>query len=68
MTFLAVSCKGVTKLIFVPQGVKVKAKNYLEHILKLVIHPLNWTMFNGGHWTFQQDSAPAHKAKIVKSG
>jgi len=27
---------------------------------------LTTRLFNDGHWTFQQDSAPAHKAKVVQ--
>jgi hypothetical protein len=31
-----------------------------------VVKPLNTTLFNGQKWVFQQDSAPAHKAKMTQ--
>jgi inhibitor of nuclear factor kappa-B kinase subunit alpha len=31
-----------------------------------VVKPLNTTLFNGHKWVFQQDSAPAHKAKTTQ--
>ena len=35
-----------------------------EDVLQGVVNPLNTTLFNGQEWVFQQDSAPAHKAKM----
>jgi len=31
-----------------------------------VVKPLNATVFSGQKWVFQQDSAPAHKAKTIQ--
>lgn len=67
MVWTGVSGKGKTPLYFVDQGVKVRAKNYLEDILESIVKPLNISLFKNEKWTFQQDSAPAHKAKIVQS-
>lgn len=66
MVWLGVSWLGKAELYFVPQGVKVKAKNYIESVLDPIVKPLNSTLFKKQHWTFQQDSAPAHGAKIVQ--
>lgn len=55
------------RLHFVEKGVKVCAKNYLEDVLEPVVKPLNTTLFQDQPWTFQRDSAPAHKAKIVQN-
>lgn len=66
MVWLGGSWKGKAKLFFVPQGVKVRAKNYLENVLEPIVKPLGSTLFKNEHWTFQQDSAPAHGAKIVQ--
>src|SRR5277367_842488 len=66
MVWCGISWQGKTKLHFVPQGVKVKAKNYLEDVLELVVKPLNTSLFDGKSWTFQQDSVPSHKAKVVQ--
>ena len=62
-----ISYDGTTKLHFCEQGVKTKAKNYQEDILEKVVKPLNDTLFNGQHWVFQQDAAPAHKAKTTQA-
>lgn len=66
MVWMGVSWMGKTKLHFVPQGVKVRAQNYMQDILKPIVEPLNQSLFQNGHWTFQQDSAPAHQAKMVQ--
>lgn len=67
MVWCGVSWEGKADLHFVKQGVKVSAKNYLSDVLQPLVEPLNRSLFNGKPWTFQQDSAPAHKAKIVQS-
>ena len=41
---------------------KTGARVYQEDVLQDV-KPLNMTLFNGQKWVFQQDSAPAHRAK-----
>ena len=66
MVWAGASWLGKAPLHFVEKGVKVSAKNYMDNVLVGVVEPLNHDLFNGGHWTFQQDSAPAHKAKIVQ--
>jgi hypothetical protein len=66
MVWAGVSWKGVTNLVFVKQGVKVKSANYLKEILIPNMKPLTNTMFDNNSWTFQQDSAPAHRSKVVQ--
>jgi inhibitor of nuclear factor kappa-B kinase subunit alpha len=46
--------------------VKTGAQAYQEDVLQGVVTPLNTTVFNGQKWVFQQDSAPAHKAKVTQ--
>lgn len=67
MVWAGVSWFGKAPLHFVEKGVKVAAKNYLSDVLEPVVKPLNQTLFNGKPWTFQQDSAPAHKAKVTQA-
>ncbi|UYV85194.1 hypothetical protein LAZ67_X004905, partial [Cordylochernes scorpioides] len=66
MGWWGVSYQGVTDLHFCAKGVKNTAKNYQEDILEQIVKPLNTKMFSGEHWTFQQDSAPAHRAKSTQ--
>ena len=66
MVWLGISWEGKTKLVFVPEGVKVRAKEYLNNILEPVVKPLGQSLFHGQQWTFIQDSAPAHGAKVVQ--
>jgi len=67
MVWVGVSSQDLTKLHFVDPSVKVRAKNYLKDILEPAVKPLNQSVFKGHRWTFQQDSAPAHKAKITQN-
>jgi len=39
---------------------------YQEDVLQRVVKPLNITLFNGHKCVVQQDSAPAHKAKMTQ--
>ena len=64
MVWAGVSGQGKTKLFFVEPGAKIDAKYYLEKILKGPVKNCSQTIFQNQSWTFQQDSAPAHKARI----
>ena len=66
MVFAGISATKKTPLIFVQQGVKVKAQNYLNDVLIKEILPWSQKELRRHCWTFMQDSAPAHKAKIVQ--
>jgi len=46
--------------------VKTGARVYQEDVLQGVVKPLNITLFSGQEWVFQQNSAPAHKAKMTQ--
>jgi hypothetical protein len=46
--------------------VKTGAQAYQEDVLQGIVKPLNPTLFNGQECVFQQDSAPAHKAKTTQ--
>jgi hypothetical protein len=67
MVWWGVAYDGVTPLHFCEQGVKTKAINYQSDILEHVVKPLNNSLFSGNYWVFQQDSAPAHKAKTTQT-
>uniref|UniRef100_A0A914LXU4 Transposase n=1 Tax=Meloidogyne incognita TaxID=6306 RepID=A0A914LXU4_MELIC len=57
-------CASVKKpLIFVDPGVKVNKDYYLRQILQRVVKTWTNSHFGRRVWIFQQDSAPAHKAK-----
>lgn len=66
MVWWGVSYEGVTKLHFCPKGVKTSAKVYQEDVLNSLVKPLNESLFKDLHWVFQQDSAPAHKARTTQ--
>uniref|UniRef100_W6NE86 Transposase n=1 Tax=Haemonchus contortus TaxID=6289 RepID=W6NE86_HAECO len=58
---------GKTPLIFVDSGVKIDKDYYLKTTLEDALLPWANSHFIGRPWTFQQDSAPAHKAKVVQA-
>ena len=62
MVWWGVSYSGVTQLHFCEKGVKTGAKVYEDTVLEPIVRGLNTILFRNKHWTFQQDSAPAHKA------
>jgi len=66
MVWWGVSHQGMTPLHFCEKGVKIDANVYQEVVLQGVVKPHNTTIFSGQKWVFQQDSAPAHKAKMTE--
>lgn len=66
MAWAGISATGRTPLVFIEQGVKVNKTVYLEKVLKGVVQPWAKGHFKKKRWTFQQDSAPSHKAKVVQ--
>jgi len=63
----AVAYDGTTDIHFCEKGVKTGARVYIETVLEPIVKPLSNTLFKNKHWIFQQDSAPAHKAKITQT-
>ena len=63
---MGVSHQGVTPLHFCEKGVKTGAQVNQKGVLQGAVKPLNMTVFNGQKWVFQQDSAPAYKAKTTQ--
>lgn len=60
------SFEGVTQLHFCELGVKIRAINYQNDILKKVVKPLSDSLFTGKHWIFQKDPVPAFKTKTTQ--
>lgn len=66
MVWWGVAYDGTTKLHFCEKGVKTSAKVYQNTVLENVVKELGNTLFRNQQWSFQQDSAPAHKAKSTQ--
>lgn len=65
MVWAAISEKGRSSLVFLPMGrneVKINEQIYRDKILRPELIPWARKTFGSEHWTFQQDSAPSHKA------
>jgi len=67
MVWVAVSANGKTPLFFVDPSVKVNKDVYREQILEGVLLPWSKQQFGNQQWLFQQDSAPAHRAKSTQA-
>jgi DDE superfamily endonuclease len=67
MVWAGICQSGKTPLIFVDHGVNINKNIYLERILQAVVEPWARGHFGNRPWIFQQDSAPAHKARQVQS-
>ena len=65
MVWAAVSSSWKSPLIFVPQGVKIDAKTYIESILVPMTSAAK-EHFGDRPWTFQQDGASSHTAKTTQ--
>lgn len=66
MVWAGICASGKTPLVFVDQGVKINQQVYQRDILLDVVLPWSQQHFGDTEWTFQQDSAPAHRAKMVQ--
>lgn len=66
MVWAAVSAENRSRLVFIDQGVKVNQDIYLQKVLKDVLVPWATKTYGNRAWTFQQDSAPSHKARKVQ--
>jgi inhibitor of nuclear factor kappa-B kinase subunit alpha len=67
MIWGAVSANGKFPLVIIDNGVKVNQEYYRKAILEKVVKPAGQRIFKSGQWTFQQDSAPAHRAKNTQA-
>lgn len=63
MVWGAVSRKGKLPLLFIEPNVKINTEYYIEQVLKNHLLPHASTLYGNAPYCFQQDSAPAHKAK-----
>lgn len=66
MVFGAISKRGKLPLLFIDRGVKINQNYYLNEVLKKFVFPEAKKLYGNERFCFQQDSAPAHKAKLVQ--
>ena len=67
MVWGVISKKGKLPLLFIDKGVKVNQEYYLNNVLIHHLLPFAKKLYGDQPFCFQQDSAPAHKAKTVQS-
>lgn len=63
MVWATVTVDGRSPHIFIDRGIKINAENYRQTILE---GALPWAKKHFGRrpWTYQQDSAPSHTARV----
>lgn len=54
-------------MIFIESAVRINSRYYINNVLESVVKQEGARMYPDGNWTFQQDSARAHKAKITQA-
>lgn len=67
MVWCGVSKKGKLPLIFIEKGAKINADYYQREILEGTLKIWAPLIQGDNSWTFQQDSAPAHKARSTQA-
>jgi len=58
---------GDTSSFLLERG-EIDIRVYQEDVLQEVVKQLNMTFFIGQKWVFQQDSVPAQKSRLLRSG
>lgn len=66
MVWAGICATGKTPLVFIDSGVKINKDVYRKDILEDVVLPWAQQHFGNQLWTFQQDSAPSHRAKTTQ--
>ena len=66
MVWAAVSQAGKSPLVFVPEGVKINKETYIETILEQTLKPWAKKTYGDKSWTFQQDGATSHTARVTQ--
>ena len=66
MVWAAVSQAGKSPLVFVPEGVKINKEPYIETILEQTLKPWAKKTYGDKGWTFQQDGATSHTARVTQ--
>lgn len=67
MVWGGVSRKGKLPLLFIESNVKINTEYYIERVLKNHLLPHVSKLYEDQPYCFQQDSAPAHKAKKTQA-
>lgn len=66
MVWAGISSNSRTNLVFIPEGVRVTAESYRQLILETEVLDMHRHAFRNRAWTFQQDGAPAHTARVTQ--
>lgn len=67
MVWCGISKKGKFPMVFIESGIRINARYYIDNVLESVVKEEGARMYPDSNWTFQQDSAPAHKEKITQT-
>lgn len=66
MVWAAISERGKSPLVFVPQGIKINKERYIEDILEGALIPWCNSVYHDEVWTLQQDGATSHTARVTQ--
>lgn len=66
MVWGAISTEAKFPLVFIKNNIRINAEYYKRNILQQHLLPNAKKIFGNRKWVFQQDGAPAHRAKTVQ--
>ena len=67
MVWAAISERGESPLVFVPQGVKINKELYIKDILEGALMPWCKSLYGDDNWTLQQEGATSHTAHATQA-
>jgi hypothetical protein len=67
MVWAGIAWNGKTDLIRIPQGLRMNADDYIEHVASHIPEEAKSIFGNRKKWKLLEDGAPVHKARVTRT-